>query len=133
MPYLYRQYYNGDTNIITDIDGMIKEFRNLSNNDDYKFISVIKDNKLIGFCSVFIIHDIVEKQRPIITISNLRIHPDYRGRGIGKQILKFVEDLGRSINTDFIFFNCEKENTKARKFYLDNGYKEDFGFHKYLD
>ena len=130
LPWLYRQYYNGDTKLETNYDGMIKEFEMLMKNEDYKFVSAIHENKLIGFCSVIVNHDIVEKQKPFITIWNLRVHPDYRKQNIGKSIMAFIEDFGKSIGAEFIFFGCDGENEGARKFYKKLGYKENFGFCK---
>jgi len=61
LPWLYRQYHNGDTNVETDHEGMICEYERLSKNDDYKFVSAIDSGELVGFCSIVINHDKVEK------------------------------------------------------------------------
>ena len=132
LAWLYRQYHNGDTKIETNIEGMIKEFKKLNKNEDYKFVSALDGNKLVGFCSVVVNHDIVEQQKPILMLWNLRVHPDYRKQNIGKSIMNFIEDFGKSINADFIFLGCDNDNQSARKFYKKIGYKEDYGFYKYL-
>lgn len=132
LPWLYRQYHNGDTGVETDYDGMVKEFEKLSKNADYKFISAIDGDKLVGFCSVVINHDIVENQKPIIMLWNLRVHPDYRKHGVGKKIMHFIEKFGKENNVDFIFLGCDKDNESARKFYYKMGYQEDYAFYKYL-
>ena len=124
LPWLYRQYYSGDTKIETNYEGMIKEFNNLIKNNDYKFVSVLDENKLIGFCSVVVNHDIVEQQKPILTLWNLRVHPDYRNQNIGKSIMTFIEEFGKSINADFIFLGCNRDNQSARNFYNKIGYNE---------
>ncbi len=132
LPWLYRQYYNGDTKIETNYEGMIKEFNSLTKNKDYKFVSVLDENKLIGFCSVVVNHDIVEQQKPILTLWNLRVHPEYRNQNIGKSIMTFIEEFGKSINADFIFLGCNRDNQSARNFYNKIGYNEEYGFYKYL-
>lgn len=132
LPFLYRQYHNGDTHLETNFKGMITEFRKLKKNKDYKFISAVENETLVGFCSVVINHDIVEQQKPIIMLWNLRVHPDYRRKGIGEKILTFIGDFGKKNNVDFIFLGCDKENQSARKFYEKIGYGEDYGFYKYL-
>lgn len=132
LPWLYRQYYNGDSKLETNIDGMLFEYDNLKNNQDYKFISAVEEDKLIGFCSIVVNHDIVEKQKPILMIWNLRIHPEHRSKGIGSQMLKFIENFGRSINADLIMLSCDNENQRARNFYKKQGYGEDYSFFKYL-
>jgi len=132
LPWLYRQYHNGDTHIETDVEGMTKEFKKLQNNEDYKFVSAVEGDKLIGFCSVVLNHDIVEKQKLIIMLWNLRVAPEYRGQHVGKKIMEYIEDFGRSKGVDFIFLGCDSDNQSARKFYHKIGYKEDYGFYKYL-
>ena len=132
LPWLYRQYHNGDTQIETDVEGMIKEFKRLQKNEDYKFVSAVENDKLIGFCSVVINHDIVEKQKPIIMLWNLRVAPDYRNQHIGKKIMEYIEDFGKQKGVDFIFLGCDIDNQSARAFYHKIGYGEDYAFFKYL-
>lgn len=132
LPWLYRQYHNGDTKLETNYEGMIREFEKLIRSDDYKFVSAMDKDKLVGFCSIVVNHDIVEQQKPIIMLWNLRVHPDYRNQHIGKSIMEFIENFGKSINADFIFLGCDSDNQRARKFYNKLGYGEDYGFYKYL-
>lgn len=132
LPWLYRQYHNGDTRVETDVEGMIKEFKKLQKNEDYKFVSAVEGDKLIGFCSVVINHDIVEKQKPIIMLWNLRVAPEFRGQHVGKKIMEYIEDFGRARGVDFIFLGCDSDNQSARKFYQKLGYWENYGFCKKL-
>ncbi len=132
LPFLYRQYHNGDTKIETDVEGMILKFKKLSKDENYKFISVVEQEKLVGYCSMVVNQDIVEKQKPIIMIWNLRVLPDYRKRGIGKKIMEFVESYGMSIGVDFVFLGCDYDNLGAKEFYTKIGYKKDYAFYKYL-
>ena len=132
LPWLYRQYHKGDTFVETNYDGMVKEFDRLSQNEDYKFISAVENGELIGFCSVVINHDIVEQQKPIIMLWNLRVHPDYRRQKIGQKIMSFIEKFGKEKGVDFIFLGWDADNQSARKFYKKLGYDEDYGFYKYL-
>lgn len=132
LPWLYRQYHNGDTQIQTNYDGMLDAFDKLFDNNDYKFVSAVDVDKLIGFCSVVVNHDIVEQQKPILVVWNLRVHPQYRKQNIGKSIMNFIETFGKSINADFIFLGCDKDNQNARNFYNKIGYSEDYGFYKFL-
>lgn len=130
--WLYRQYYNGDNKVETDYNGMIKEYDRLIQNPDYKFVSALDNDKLVGFCSAVVNHDIVERQKPIIMLWNLRVHPEYRGEKIGTKIVSFIEDFGKSINADLTFLTCDYENEGAQVFYKKIGYEKDYAFYKYL-
>ncbi len=132
LPWLYRQYHNGDSKLETDVNGMYKEFDKLSSNQDYKFVSAVIEDKLVGFCSVVVNHEIVEEQRPLLMLWDLRVHPDYRNRKIGSSIMKFIEEYGKSINALLIFLGCDNDNIKAKNFYHKLGYGEVFAFYKYL-
>lgn len=132
LPWLYRQYYNGDTNIATNFDNMVKKFEELEGDENYKFVSAVDGDKLVGFCSVVINHDIVEKQKPIMMLWNLRVHPEYRKQNLGRKIMLFIEEYGKQKGVDFIFLGCDAENQSARQFYKHMGYSENYGFYKYL-
>ena len=132
LPWLYRQYHNGDTKLETNYEGMLNKFEKLIRSDDYKFVSALDKDRLVGFCSIVVNHDIVENQKPILMLWNLRVHPDYRSQKIGKSIMEFIENFGKSINADFIFLGCDNDNQRARNFYKKLGYGEDYGFFKYL-
>ena len=116
LPWLYRQYHNGDSKLETDVNGMYKEFDKLSSNQDYKFVSAVIGDKLVGFCSVVVNHDIVEEQRPLLMLWNLRVHPDFRNKKIGTSIMKFIEEYAKSINALLIFLGCDNDNQKGRNF-----------------
>ncbi len=132
LPWLYRQYYCGDTKVETNYHNMLKEYNKLIKNQDYKFVSAVYHDTLIGFCSIVVNHDIVEKQKPIIMLWNLRIHPEFRKQGVGKKIISFIEDFGKSINADLVFLTCDLENIGAQSFYKRIGYKKDYTFYKFL-
>lgn len=130
LPWLYRQNYNGDSKIETNKKGMIEKFEVLINNNDYKFISALHNEKLVGFCSVTVNHDITEEQKPVLMLWNLRVHPDYRKQNIGKSLIEFVESFGKSINAYIILLICNKENTNAINFYNNLGFYEELSFLK---
>lgn len=130
LPWLYRQSYNGDTKIETNYEGMIKEYEKLMSNEDYKFVSAMHEGKLVGFCSVVVNHDIVEKQKPILMLWNLRVHPEYRKQNIGKSIIAFIEEFGRSIDAYITLLICNKENQGAINFYNKLGFCEHCAFYK---
>ena len=132
LPWLYRQYYNGDSGIETDFDKMIEKYRELSANKDYKFVSAICDDKLVGFCSAVINQDILDKQRPLIFLWHLRVAPNFRKMGIGKAIVEFIEKYGKTINADYTLLSCDADNEGACRFYDKIGYDRAISFYKYL-
>lgn len=61
-------------------------------------------------------------------ISNIAVYPEYRGLGIGKELLKFAENIARSKKLKKLSLDVEKENYNAINFYKRFGYKIERGF-----
>jgi ribosomal protein S18 acetylase RimI-like enzyme len=59
---------------------------------------------------------------PVIIIEDLAVDERYKKQGIGKKLMNFAEDLGKSHNVKSILFKTNKES-KAVKFYKKMNYK----------
>jgi len=130
LSWLYRQNYYGDSKIETDLEKMTNKYKELSIDDNYKFISVIDDDKIVGFCSLIVNHCIFEEQKPTVMLWTLRVHPDYRNKKIGKAIIEYVKDFCKSLNAESVFLGCDKQNEGAIKFYNKLNFEETLGFVK---
>ena len=137
VPGLAKQYhddYNGEFGTMeTNIEGMIKQFEKLKNNKHYLFVQVVEKDKLIGFAEVCINEDLVEEQKPILMVWNLRVDKNFRGQSIGTSIMQFIEQYGKDIGASFVFLGCDNDNKSARVFYKHLKYGEDYAFYKYLN
>lgn len=132
LPFLYRQNYCGDTYKKTDAKGMMKKFKKLQRNKDYIFVSAMDGEKLVGFCQGVLNYEIIESQKPVLTIWNLRVLPEYRMKGVGTKVMEFAEDFAKSKNAIGVFLGCDFENQMAQRFYKKIGYKENFSYFKLL-
>jgi ribosomal protein S18 acetylase RimI-like enzyme len=56
-------------------------------------------------------------------VRNIAIKKEYRGKGIGKQLLSFFEEKGFNATTA-VFLLVSNFNTEAQKFYREMGYQE---------
>jgi ribosomal protein S18 acetylase RimI-like enzyme len=126
IPELYKEYGNRNT----DIQKMYDEYKRLQDNKDYLFI-VAKDNeKVVGFMSVIINHDIVEQCKPFITIWNVRVKSEYRNKKIGTRMINFIEQYAKENNCDFIALLAAPNNKIAQSFYQSLGFNKDIGYIK---
>ncbi|MBE9004499.1 GNAT family N-acetyltransferase [Fortiea sp. LEGE XX443] len=57
-------------------------------------------------------------------IDELYIEPAYHGQGIGKQIIKFLEEVCIFLNVQALHLEVERENTSAQGFYRRVGFKD---------
>lgn len=137
VPDLIKQYhddYNGEFGTLeTNVEGMIKQYARLKDDSHYLFVQATENEKLIGFAEVCVNEDLVEEQKPILMIWDLRVDKNFRGKGIGTAIMQFIEQYGKEIDASFVFLGCDNDNKKARQFYRHLNYGEDFAFYKYLD
>ena len=136
VPDLIKQYkdnYNGEWgNLETNVDGMINKYSKLKGNSNYIFVQAIESNKLIGFAEVVINEDIVEDQKPIAIIWDLRVDKQHRSQGIGQGIMEFIESHCKRIGVSFIMLDCDIDNFKAQSFYEKCGYTKGCDYFKYL-
>ena len=58
-----------------------------------------------------------------IQVGKLAIIPEYAGKGIGSECLRFIEQYAKINNLKAIELDVYEKSTKAIKFYEKNGYK----------
>ena len=56
-------------------------------------------------------------------ILNVAVHPDYRGRGIGRGLVSFVVDRCRRLGLRRVFLEVRRSNIVARRLYRDLGFE----------
>ncbi|MCE4051400.1 MULTISPECIES: GNAT family N-acetyltransferase [Bacillaceae] len=63
------------------------------------------------------------KTRKVLYIKSLCVVETHRKKGIGKKIIKYIFDFGRSLEVDSIELGVSEENTAAIGFYRSIGMK----------
>ncbi len=62
---------------------------------------------------------------PLIHISDFYIHPEYRGKQIGKTLLNSIEKKAMDINACKITLEVQQNNTSAIQIYSNAGFSQD--------
>jgi ribosomal-protein-alanine N-acetyltransferase len=84
----------------------------------YPYVAVSDpDRKIIGYVLFWLIDD--EAQ-----INNVAVNPDYRGKGIGEELIRFALDKIRHLGGTFVTLEVRQSNTAAIKLYLKLGFTE---------
>jgi len=111
--------YVEDDAVCNSVEG-IREY--LQNSQDIVCIAEDK-GKLIGYCCGRISRHMSFKE-PIADVVELFLSEDYRGKGIGKQLLSGIEAEFVKCGVNRVRILVREGSETARKFYLACGYDE---------
>ena len=100
------------------------DFLKMSRDKNYKFIVALKNEIIVGFVVFLNIDDKLE----IIKIATSR---DYRRQGVGRCLIKFMQDYVISKNRTGVILEVNEKNLPARNLYLKMGFVQIFTRKKY--
>lgn len=87
----------------------------------YKCIGIFDKEKLIGICGVWMLVKYYVGKH--IEVDNVVILPEYRDRGIGEKLMKYVYEYAKKNDCIGSELNCYIDNEKGKKFWEKEGYK----------
>lgn len=125
--------YDMNHNVTTNYEKLIDNFDKINNNLDYYNIVAKLDNKIVGFASIVINHDIVEELKPFLTVWNFGVHKGYRRNKIGTSMFNYIYEFAKKLNCDFISLIAETDNVIAQNFYESLGYIREVGYVKLIN
>ena len=89
--------------------------------NNYLCIGVFNNKKLIGISGLWIIQKYYTGK--YIEPDNVVIHPDYRGKGIGEMMSKWIDEYAIKIGCVASNLNVYSTNSNAIRFWLNQGYR----------
>ena len=92
----------------------------------YKCVGVFEEEKIIGISGLWILTKYYVGKH--IEPDNVIIHPDYRGAGVGEELMKWIYEYAISQNCIASELNCYVSNNAGQKFWINQGYQV-IGFH----
>ncbi|MEW8993656.1 GNAT family N-acetyltransferase [Clostridium sp.] len=66
-----------------------------------------------------------------IYIANFGVLPEYRGKGYGKKLLKYIINLAHDLGSSKIYLKCDKKNMEAVNLYISEGFKTIDTYYEY--
>ncbi len=101
------------------------------NNDSFKIVLenqrnfvyvALDEDRLIGFATLSI-RDVIRYPRPIAELDEIFILEEYRKHGVGKNLMKIIEEKAVELDCQGIFIESNINHTVAHKFYETLGYE----------
>jgi len=95
-------------------------------NNNYKMVAGFHDEKMIAISGYWIARMLYCGR--YLQASNLVVDENFRGNGVGKNILNYLESKARKLGCDKMVLDSYSENKKSHSLY----FREDFyirGFH----
>jgi ribosomal protein S18 acetylase RimI-like enzyme len=59
---------------------------------------------------------------PAVYIHSLIVHPDFKGNGIGAQIIEMIHEMAQSAGKKFLRLDCDASNLKLCNYYRQLGF-----------
>ena len=86
-------------------------------------IVVEEGGQLIASCTLIMVPNLTRSARPYSLIENVITHPDFRKRGIGKQMLQHALNLAWQQNAYKVMLLTGRNDEKVFQFYEHAGFK----------
>ena len=109
-----------------DISTVENQIKKLSCDNKNHIIAVYEDEntkKVIGFVHAQVYESVYSDTG--LNILGLAVDPDFRGNGVGKKLIGYIEKYAMDNGISFIRLNSADHRVEAHKFYENIGYKSD--------
>lgn len=101
--------------------------------DEYLLVAEDMDRGIIcGSAFGIIFDDLCGNLEPVMVIENVVTHHEYRRIGVGRAVLKELEEWGKLQKAHYAILCSALKRKEAHSFYGNLGYEEVKGFKKYL-
>ncbi|EPD50290.1 hypothetical protein HMPREF1210_02861 [Paenisporosarcina sp. HGH0030] len=87
--------------------------------DQFGYI-FMKENHAVAYGEIWV--DVEEQD---LELAHLIVHPSYRNKGIGKQLVRMLQKECLDYDYPWVFLRIEPENSRAKKCYTGAGFIED--------
>jgi GNAT superfamily N-acetyltransferase len=106
-----------------DTDIALKNYERLLKDAGSHFLVAAREGTPVGFIN-FTVRQTILHQSPSALIDELVVAEEYRGKGVGRQLVQAAIDKCRQLGCCEVEVSTEKTNLKARNFYKQCGFEE---------
>ena len=102
----------------------VNGFKDRLKDESYEFFFLEQDGKEIAYISLERGERPTRELGKYIEVIGLYVKEEYRGEGIGTQLMSKARRYAEEKEADYMTVSAEWKNEKAREFYLKNGFEE---------
>lgn len=110
---------------VPDAGEMKVILRKYSCSEDYVYLCAEKDGKIVGSLTGVVGHSLLTQFSPFMVIEDVIVLCGHRGDGIGRKLMKRIEEIAREKGCRQIMFVSSAFRKEAHKFYESLGYRLD--------
>jgi GNAT superfamily N-acetyltransferase len=115
-------------NAMDDTEGIdtgtaLENCERLLNDANSHFLVAAREGTPVGFIN-FTVRQTILHQGPSALIDELVVAEEYRGKGVGRQLVQAAIEKCRRLGCSEVEVSTEKTNLKAREFYKQCGFEE---------
>ncbi|MGM7724261.1 ribosomal protein S18-alanine N-acetyltransferase [Metabacillus sp. Hm71] len=110
------QVYQIELNSFTSPWSKESLYYELEQNLFAKYLVVEYEGQVVGYCGLWVIMDDAQ-------ITNIAVHPDYRGKKIGEALIKFAIQLSKEMNAKRLSLEVRVSNHIAQALYKKVGFE----------
>lgn len=123
----YIRFYKGNSDPVK-FKAYLSE--RISRGEAIVFIARLDDDKAVGFTLLYPTFSSVSQAR-IYVLNDLFVHPEYRKKGIAKDLMRAASEFGRTQGAVRLHLETQEENKKAQRLYETTGWKKEIGYYHY--
>ena len=120
---LYGQLGMDEGSILT-LEQARTRFRRLERHPDYKLCAAAMEGGIQGVMALLIMDNLGHRGAPSALVEDVVVRRDRRGRGIGREMLRFAVNRARDKGCCKLALSCNKERKEAHRFYEYLGFKQ---------
>ena len=101
----------------------IDAFNEITNNKNAELIVIKKNENVIAVAQINYLQYLTYQGRMRAQIEGVRVHQDYRGKGVGKQLFEHLIKSAQQRGCHLVQLTTDKARPSAFKFYESLGFK----------
>ena len=96
----------------------------IKNDESEVYLAITNEGKAVGFTQLYPLYSSTQMKRTWL-LNDLFLAPEYRGKGISKQLINRAKDLARTTHAAGVALETEKNNDIGNQLYPSTGFKLD--------